>query len=78
MSPALLGRKVWEAFFVGISPLLSTCPNLMVFNHPFGFQKGPQKVKMGHQEIAGVLWELGVLCCAFWVDLQRTSRERGC
>jgi hypothetical protein len=31
---------------------------------------------MGHQETAGVLWELAVLCGAFGVDLQRTSREQ--
>jgi hypothetical protein len=31
---------------------------------------------MGHQAIAGVLRELVVLCCAFGVDLQRTSREQ--
>jgi hypothetical protein len=35
-------------------------------------------VEKGHQEIAGVLRELVVLCCAFGVDLQRTSREQGC
>jgi hypothetical protein len=58
--------------------LLSTCPNLMVSNHPFDFKKGPQKLKMGHQVIAGVLRELVVLCGAFGVDLQRTSRERSC
>jgi hypothetical protein len=50
----------------------------MVFNRPFDFQKGPQKVKMGRQEIAGVLRKLVVLCRAFGVDLQRTSREQGC
>jgi len=42
------------------------------------FSKGSQKVKMGHQEIAGVLWKSVVLCDAFGVDLQRTSREQGC
>jgi len=31
---------------------------------------------MGHQEIVGVLRELVMLCCAFGIDLQRTSRER--
>lgn len=31
---------------------------------------------MGHQEIVGVLRELVVLCCAFGIDLQRTSREQ--
>jgi hypothetical protein len=31
---------------------------------------------MGHQEIVGVLRESVVLCCAFGVDLQRTSREQ--
>jgi hypothetical protein len=31
---------------------------------------------MGHQAIVGVLRELVVLCCAFGVDLQRTSREQ--
>src|SRR5258708_32986517 len=43
-------------------------------------KKGPRKVKMGHQQIAGVLWKSVVLCCAFpcsRVDLQRTSREQG-
>jgi hypothetical protein len=38
----------------------------------------PQEVKMGHQEIAGVLRDSVVLCGAFGVDLQRTSREQGC
>jgi hypothetical protein len=47
-------------------------------NDPFDFQKGPQKVKMGHQELVGVLRDLVVLCDAFGVDLQRTSRERSC
>jgi hypothetical protein len=47
------------------SLLLSTCPNLMVYNHEIAFQKGRQTVKMGHQEIAGVLWESVMLCCAF-------------
>jgi hypothetical protein len=50
----------------------------MVYNHEIDFQKGSHKVKMGHQEIAGVLRELVVLCDAFGVDLQRTSREQGC
>ena len=50
----------------------------MVCTWEVEFRKGPQKVKMGHQEIAGVLWKLVVLCGAFGVDLQRTSREQGC
>ena len=41
-------------------------------------REGPQRVKMGHQEIVGVLRESVVLCRAFGVDLQRTSREQGC
>jgi hypothetical protein len=40
------------------------------------FQKALRQVEMGHQEIVGVLRELVVLCCAFGVDLQRTSREQ--
>jgi hypothetical protein len=43
-------------------PLARSGPDLRVFSHPFDFEKGPQKVKMGHQEIAGVLRELVVLC----------------
>jgi hypothetical protein len=50
----------------------------MVCTREVDFQKGSHKVKMGHQEIAGVLRELVVLCDAFGVDLQRTSREQGC
>jgi hypothetical protein len=46
-----------------------------VFYQSIDFQKGAQKVKMRHQEIAGVLRELVVLCCAFGVDLQRTIIE---
>ena len=38
------------------------------------FSKAPQQVKMGHQEIVGVLRELVVLCRAFGVDLQRRFR----
>jgi hypothetical protein len=38
------------------------------------FQKGRQTVKMGHQEIAGVI----VLCRAFGVDLQRTPASPVC
>jgi hypothetical protein len=48
----------------------------MVYNHEIAFQKGRQTVEMGHQEIVGVLRDLVVLCGAFGVDLQRTSRER--
>jgi hypothetical protein len=33
-------------------------------------------VEMGHQAIVGVLRESVVLCRAFGVDLQRTSREQ--
>jgi hypothetical protein len=33
-------------------------------------------VEMGHQAIVGVLRKLVVLCRAFGVDLQRTSREQ--
>jgi hypothetical protein len=53
-------------------------PDLLVFNHPFDFQKGPQLVKMRQQEIVGVLRRLVVRFGAFGVDLQRTSRELGC
>jgi hypothetical protein len=40
--------------------------------------EGSQKIKMGHQKIVGVLRDSVVLCRAFEVDLQRTSREHGC
>jgi hypothetical protein len=52
--------------------------DLMGVNHPFDFQEGAQKVKMGHQEIVGILRDLVVLCGAFGVDLQRTSRKLSC
>ena len=55
--------------------------DLLVYNHEIDFQKGRQTVKIGHHEIAGVLWKSVLLCCAFLcsgVDLQRTSRERVC
>jgi hypothetical protein len=36
---------------------LSGRSDLLVYNQKIAFQKGRQTVKMGHQEIAGVLWE---------------------
>lgn len=56
--------------------------NRIGHNHQVGGKahnrKGRQNVKMGHQEIVGVLRKLVVLCYACGVDLQRTSRERHC
>ena len=44
---------------------LSGRSDLLVYTHEIDFQKGRQTVKMGHHEIAGVLWKSVLLCCAF-------------
>ena len=41
---------------------LSGRSDLLVYNHEIDFQKGRQTVKMGHQEIAGVLREFVYGC----------------
>jgi hypothetical protein len=56
----------------------SRCPDLMVCTMRSIAEKGAPRGRKGHHEIAGVLWESVLLCCAFLcsgVDLQRTSPQ---